>query len=134
MALPDGSPVADYDNISSVLFPGGINERGRVHGEWLMSQRYGRVIGWFTVTVVPEGHHPEEVKQSWLGVPLPIRDEYAFSAEIVPVYAADAYNALADNRSPVETLEYWAKVFMGRNPVLYFNLPEGTLERNQLIE
>ena len=136
MTLQDESPEADYENISSVLYPGGIDAPSRLYGESTMSYRYGKVIGWFTIQTLPVGDHPEEIKKSWLDVPLPVREEWAFDLgeEVVAVHAVDAFNALADSRSPEEVLEYWANTFKGGNPTLYFKQSEGILENNTLAE
>jgi hypothetical protein len=75
-----------------------------------IERELGPVIAHFTITSTPQGGAPEEIKEQWIGVSLPVRQrlletqsvhffdiltaEFKENLEAVPVYGFDAVAAL----------------------------------------
>lgn len=92
--------------------------------EYLIEEEIGRVVANFTLTQVPEGGAPDDIKAQWLGVPLPVRDKALEAAsgkqiyfdlitqrmientDSIPVQAFDAIVALR-LASRVQAAQFW---------------------------
>lgn len=141
--LVDHAPELD-EVVGAALYPGGLNQPGRVEGERTMAQHYGRVVAWFTVReATTTGEHPDYAKQAWAGIPLPVREGYHYPDEdMVDILVLDAFNGLADNKVPLEAIQYWADTFSALGdsffaddlPVASFLATDGVLEPNLLLD
>lgn len=93
----------------------------------LIEEQLGAVVAHFTLTRVPEGGAPEDIKEEWLGVPLPVRSKALEAAsgtqvyfdrltgdlvenpDAIPVQAFDAIVALR-TADRTHAARYWASV------------------------
>jgi hypothetical protein len=92
----------------------------------LIAGELGQIVASFTIQKVPQGGAPDDVKEAWLGVSLPIRSENIPDGKLpnrqvafdeiteqyneinspVKIYGLDAVMAL-DQAGKVEAAEYW---------------------------
>lgn len=112
------------------------------------AKRFGRVVGTFSVTDIPEGEAPFQIREEWLGVGLPVRSRLVqeFKGPIntylnlisghstehfhrVPIYGADAIEALT-LANKLDAAQYWAENGYSLG-ILVFRAAEGELHLNQ---
>lgn len=81
----------------------------------IFEEQFGVVVGHFTLSrAASNGDHPAEVREAWVGLPLPIREMHDPNIEtrlsnpdLARVYAFDAFQALVDNDVPEAIRQYW---------------------------
>ncbi len=109
----------------------------------VLDDTYGPVLAQFTLSRVPQGGAPEHIKEQWIGVPLPVRQQslaqLAFGAveyfdylsfnqrqneDPVSVAGIEAVHAL-EEAEKFEAVEFWLPYMAG---LFTFRGYEGELE------
>ena len=111
--------------------------------ETALTKIYGPIAGQFTVTETPSGGAPEEIKEQWVGVSLPVRTAHIGRAALAPLTSFDSLTCrVVHNDEPVSitgidavhalaeagkdaAAKFWDEYQLG---TLIFRAHEGTLE------
>jgi hypothetical protein len=107
------------------------------------------ILSWFIVGTMPEGEAPIEIKEQWLGVPLPVRmkaprldyrvgvlsgERITSVKDAIPVNTDDAILALRA-AGKEEAADWWeANGHTHGDPTLLFDAAEGKLVRGNTLE
>lgn len=110
-----------------------------------LEEEIGTVVAHFTLTHVPEGTAPDEIREQWLGVALPVRDKMleksggeqthsdrqtglmSQNPDTIRVLAFDAIVALRDAQK-TEAARYWARCLLSIEAPLEFRGHQGELK------
>ena len=92
---------------------------------------HGSIVGTFTLNRPASRNleRPQEVREAWVGIPLPIREKLASSiADDVHVSFLDAFNALIGNSASKFVLEYWIEQYPSPHDILTFLPDDGVVD------
>ncbi len=97
---------------------------------------YEPIEGTFTITTMPAGFPPEEIRQEWVGVELPVRKLDRVSEDLeVEISPADAILSLLSN-GRLDGADWFIKagiVFSAFGPSWVFQANEGSVERVETV-